>query len=92
MITKIKKIIFKKFINNNLDKLNYKTLNKLYNSYDYTYLDEELNVINKELRKRYINNMLCNNIDEFIFHFGDFKTADMWINKPWKLGKNKNLC
>lgn len=92
MITKIKKIIFKIFLNNNLTRLNEKTLNKLYDLYDYSYLDDELKEINKEFRTRYVNNMIHNNINEFIFHFGDFKTADMWINEPWKLGKYEKLC
>lgn len=74
MITKIKKIIFKIFLNNNLTRLNEKALNKLY---DYNYLDDELKEINKEFRTRYVNDMIHNNINEFIFHFGDFKTADM---------------
>ena len=101
MITKIKKIIFKIFLNNNLTRLNEKTLNKLYDLYDYNYLDDELKEINKELqrhkknievRTRFVNDMIHNNINEFIFHFGDFKTADMWINEPWKLGKYEKLC
>lgn len=92
MITKIKKIIFKIFLNNNLTRLNEKTLNKLYDLYDYNYLDDELKEINKEFRTRYLNDMIHNNINEFIFHFGDFKTADMWINEPWKLGKYEKLC
>lgn len=92
MITKIKKIIFKIFLNNNLTRLNEKTLNKLYDLYDYNYLDDELKEINKEFRTRYVNDMIHNNINEFIFHFGDFKTADMWINEPWKLGKYEKLC
>lgn len=92
MITKIKKIIFKIFLNNNLTRLNEKTLNKLYDLYDYSYLDDELKEINKEFRTRYVNDMIHNNINEFIFHFGDFKTADMWINEPWKLGKYEKLC
>lgn len=92
MITKIKKIIFKIFLNNNLTRLNEKTLNKLYDLYDYNYLDDELKEINKEFRTRYVNDMIHNNTDEFIFHFGDFKTADMWINEPWKLGKYEKLC
>lgn len=92
MITKIKKIIFKIFLNNNLTRLNEKTLNKLYDLYDYNYLDDELKEINKEFRTRFVNDMIHNNINEFIFHFGDFKTADMWINEPWKLGKYEKLC
>lgn len=92
MITKIKKIIFKIFLNNNLTRLNERTLNKLYDLYDYNYLDDELKEINKEFRTRYVNDMIHNNINEFIFHFGDFKTADMWINEPWKLGKYEKLC
>lgn len=92
MITKIKKIIFKIFLNNNLTRLNEKTLNKLYDLYDYNYLYDELKEINKEFRTRYVNDMIHNNINEFIFHFGDFKTADMWINEPWKLGKYEKLC
>ena len=92
MITKIKKIIFKIFLNNNLTRLNEKTLNKLYDLYDYNYLDDELKEINKEFRTRFVNDMIHNNLNEFIFHFGDFKTADMWINEPWKLGKYEKLC
>lgn len=92
MITKIKKIIFKIFLNNNLTRLNEKTLNKLYDLYDYNYLDDELKEINKEFRTRFVNDMIHNNINEFIFHFGDFKTADIWINEPWKLGKYEKLC
>lgn len=92
MITKIKKIIFKIFLNNNLTRLNEKTLNKLYDLYDYNYLDDELKEINKEFRTRFVNDMIHNNINEFIFRFGDFKTADMWINEPWKLGKYEKLC
>lgn len=92
MITKIKKIIFKIFLNNNLTRLNEKTLTKLYDLYDYNYLDDELKEINKEFRTRYVNDMIHNNINEFIFHFGDFKTADMWINEPWKLGKYEKSC
>lgn len=92
MITKIKTIIFKMFLNNNLNKFNDKILNKIYDLYDYNYLDDELKEINKEIRVRYVNDMMNNNIDEFIFHFGDFKTANMWINEPWKLGKYEKLC
>lgn len=92
MITKIKKIVFKIFLINNLNKLNDKALNKLYDLYDYNYLDSELKEINKEFRARYVYDMIHNNIDEFIFHFGDFKTADMWMNDPWKLGEYKKMC
>lgn len=92
MITKIKKIIFKKILNKKLNKLSIKALNKIYDLYDYAYLDDELNEINKEFRFRYINDLINNNINEFISQFGDFKTANMWINEPWKLGKYKNLC
>lgn len=47
---------------------------------------------NKKQRKEFIENMLKNSLEEFVYHFGDFKTADMWINSPWKLGEYKNIC
>ena len=65
---------------------------KLYNLYDYTFLDEELSEISREIRVRQVKNMLDNNINEFIYHFGDFKTADMWINMPWRLEKCEKIC
>lgn len=49
-------------------------------------------MISKKQRKLFIEKMIKNNIEEFIYHFGDFKTADMWINSPWKLGDYKKIC
>ena len=49
-------------------------------------------LLTKEERKNYVLNMLKIDPNEFIFHFGDFKSADMWINSPWKLGEYKKIC
>lgn len=49
-------------------------------------------LLTKEERKNYVLNMLKIDPNEFIFHFGDFKSADMWINSPWKLGEYKKVC
>lgn len=82
MITKIKKYIFKNIIEKRLYKLSEKFLSKLYDIYDYACLDDELRLISKELRVRFVKKM---SIDDFIKYFGDFKTADMWINEAWPL-------
>lgn len=85
MITKIKKWLFKYYYNKKLASYNIKKIQKLYDLYDYVHLDDELKIISKEYRRKLVDNMLNNNIDEFIYNFGDFKTANMWINEPWGL-------
>ena len=90
--TLIKKYLYKIFIKKNLEAIKDDNLIKLYNLYDYTFLDEELSEISREIRVRQVKNMLDNNINEFIYHFGDFKTADMWINMPWRLEKCEKIC
>ena len=90
--TLIKKYLYKIFIKKNLEAIKDDNLIKLYNLYDYTFLDEELSEISREIRVRQVKNMLDNNINEFMYHFGDFKTADMWINMPWKLEKYEKIC
>ena len=90
--TLIKKNLYKIFIKKNLEAIKDDNLIKLYNLYDYTFLDEELSEISREIRVRQVKNMLDNNINEFIYHFGDFKTADMWINMPWRLEKYEKIC
>ena len=92
ILTLIKKYIYKNFIKNKLEAIKDNNLIKLYNLYDYTFLDEELREISREIRVRQVKNMLDNNINEFIYHFGDFKTADMWINMPWRLEKYEKIC
>ena len=72
-----------------LKRINDKNLMRLWNWYDIGCTDDILSIIDKEFRNRYVNNMLHSNVKEFIFHFGDFKTADMWINEPWKLAEFK---
>ena len=91
-LTLIKKYLYKNFIKNKLEVIKDNNLIKLYNLYDYTLLDEELREISREIRVRQVKNMLDNNINEFMFHFGDFKTADMWINMPWRLEKYEKIC
>lgn len=90
--TFIKKYLYKKFIKKNLKDIKDDNLVKLYNLYDYIFLDGELSEISQEIRVRQVKNMLDNNINEFIYHFGDFKTADMWINMPWRLEKYEKIC
>ena len=85
MITKIKKWLFKYYFNKKLVSYNIKKIQKLYDLYDFVYLDDELKIISKEYRKKLVNDMLVNNTDEFIYNFGDFKTADMCINNTWLL-------
>lgn len=85
MITKIKKWLFKYYYNKKLTSYNIKKIQKLYDLYDFVYLDDELKIISKEYRKKLVKDMLDNNPNEFIYNFGDFKTADMWINEPWGL-------
>ena len=92
ILTLIKKYLYKTFIKKNLDTIKDENLIKLYNLYDYTFLDEELSEISREIRVRQVKNMLDNNINEFMYHFGDFKTADMWINMPWRLEKYEKIC
>lgn len=92
ILTLIKKYLYKTFIKKNLDTIKDENLIKLYNLYDYTFLDEELSEISHEIRVRQVKNMLDNNINEFMYHFGDFKTADMWINMPWRLEKYEKIC
>lgn len=85
MITKIKKWLFKYYYNKKMTSYNSKKIQKLYDLYDYVDFENELKIISKEYRKKLVDDMLTNNIDEFIYNFGDFKTANMWINEPWGL-------
>lgn len=89
--TLIKKDLYKIFIKKNLKAIKDNNLIKLYNLYDYTFLDGELSEISHEIRVRQVKNMLDNNINEFMYHFRDFKTADMWINMPWRLEKYEKI-
>ena len=88
-IDNIKREIFNRVFYKRLKKISDKNLMRLWNWYDIGYTDDILNIIDEEFRKRYVDNMLRDNKDEFIFHFGDFKTADMWKNEPWRLEEFK---
>ncbi|MBQ9658698.1 MAG: hypothetical protein IJV31_08030 [Clostridia bacterium] len=88
-IDNIKRFIFNKLFYKRLKRINDKNLIRLWNWYDIGCTDDILSIIDKEFRNRYVNNILHSNVNEFIFYFGDFKTADMWINEPWKLAEFK---
>lgn len=83
----IKREIFNKFLVNRLDHYSNKKLDNLWNRYKVGNNAEILLIIEKEKRKRYVNNILTNDVNKFNNLFGDLRSANMWINMPWKLIK-----